>query len=161
MLILFNSNDNILNLWKTNEQTKVFRTLKKKTKKNVKHCQYQFFISNGKWKCVCISSYRNIILSTPLLLSSCILYLYPTQVFFLLNQISCTNMLMLFLLIHPYIFFWLVSKYTNIFPRPSCWWNHCWRRLNTKMKFIYFVSKCKWQFLGLFSNFSTWRRQHW
>lgn len=48
MLILFNSNDNILNLWKTNEQTKVFRTLKKKTKKNVKHCQYQFFISNGK-----------------------------------------------------------------------------------------------------------------
>lgn len=51
-LFFFNSNDNILNLWKTNEQTKVFRTLKKKKQKknNAKYCQYQFFISNGKVK---------------------------------------------------------------------------------------------------------------
>lgn len=117
--------------------------LKKKNKKKTTQSivNINFSSQMEKWKYVCISRYRNIILSTPLLLSSCILYLYPTHVFFLLNQISCTNMLMLFLLIHPYIFFWLVSKYTNIFPRPSCWRNHCWQRLNTKNRIYIFCVK--------------------
>lgn len=48
MLILFNSNDNILNLWKTNEQTKVFRTLKKKKQKKRKALSISIF--HLKWK---------------------------------------------------------------------------------------------------------------
>lgn len=46
-LFFFNSNDNILNLWKTNEQTKVFRTLKKK-KKQRKVLSISIF--HLKWK---------------------------------------------------------------------------------------------------------------